>query len=388
MFVSHIKLQNWKNFKDAEADLARRVFIIGPNASGKSNLLDAFRFLGDLAEEGLSKAVESRGGVSPIRCLAARQSPSIALEVEISEGDGAPCWRYRVKFNQDANRTPQVRGERVIDLESNTVIIDRPTPFDEQDPILLTQTALEQISANREFRPVADFFRSISYQHIIPQVVRDPQGFSPRPVQDDPFGRDFLQRLWNTNQRTREAWLRRISNVLEKAVPQLRSLEVEMDEQGTPHLVGRYEHWRPHDARQDESQFSDGTLRLFGLMWAMFEGDGPLLLEEPELSLHTEVVKSLPQLLVQLQEEIRKMRRRSKADHQARQLLISTHSEEMLRDEGIGADEVLRIEPSQEGSVIKQPDESDREALKAGLTVADVFLPKSKPKNGQLAFSF
>jgi predicted ATPase len=207
-------------------------------------------------------------------------------------------------------------------------------------------------------------------------------------VQDDPFGRDFLQRLWNTNQRTREAWLRRISSVLEKAVPQLRSLEVEMDEQGTPHLVGRYEHWRPHDARQDESQFSDGTLRLFGLMWAMFEGDGPLLLEEPELSLHTEVVKSLPQLLVQLQEEIRKMRRRSKADHQARQLLISTHSEEMLRDEGIGADEVLRIEPSQEGSVIEQPDASDREALKAGLTVADVFLPKSKPKNGQLALSF
>jgi hypothetical protein len=60
----------------------------------------------------------------------------------------------------------------------------------------------------------------------------------------------------------------------------------------------------------------------------------------------------------------------------------------MLRDEGIGADEVLRIEPSQEGSVIEQPDASDREALKAGLTVADVFLPKSKPKNGQLALSF
>jgi predicted ATPase len=388
MFVSRLKLQNWKNFKDTKADLSRRMFIIGPNAAGKSNLLDAFRFLRDLSDKGLEKAVDARGGVSPIRCLAARQSPSIMLDVELSEANGTPRWRYRITFNQDAQRTPQVREERVTDLRSGKDLVERPDADDEQDPVRLTQTALEQIIANRDFRPVADFFRSISYQHIIPQVVRDPQGFSPGPVQDDPFGRDFLQRLWNTNQRTREAWLRRISIVLQKAVPQLRSLEVEMDQQGTPHLVGRYEHWRPHDARQDESQFSDGTLRLFGLMWAMFEGDGPLLLEEPELSLHTEVVRSLPQLLAQLQSEIRKMRRRSKTDYDARQLLISTHSEEMLRDEGIGAHEVLRIEPSPEGSVIEHPDEADREALKAGLTVADVILPKSRPKNGQLVFNF
>jgi predicted ATP-dependent endonuclease of OLD family len=40
MYISHIKVRNWKNFKDAEAPLGMRVFLIGPNASGKSNLLD------------------------------------------------------------------------------------------------------------------------------------------------------------------------------------------------------------------------------------------------------------------------------------------------------------------------------------------------------------
>jgi predicted ATPase len=51
------KIQNWKNFKKASASLSRRVFISGPNASGRSNFLDAFRFLRDVAGDGLHHAV-------------------------------------------------------------------------------------------------------------------------------------------------------------------------------------------------------------------------------------------------------------------------------------------------------------------------------------------
>lgn len=388
MFISRIELQNWKNFKSTEANLARRTFLIGPNASGKSNLLDAFRFLRDLAQDGLDQAVDDRGGVSNIRCLAARKSPNIAIDVVLSRSAEEPRWRYRIEFNQDNQRTPRVRTEIVQDLRTGKKIVDRPDEEDREDDVLLTQTALEQILANREFRAVAEFFDSVWYQHIIPQVVRDPQEFSPAPVKNDPFGRDVLQRIWDKNERTRQAWLRRISSVLKEAVPQLKGLEVEMDEQGTPHLIGRFEHWRAHDARQNESQFSDGTLRLFGLMWAMFEGKGPLLLEEPEISLHPEVVRKLPQLLVELQDEIRRMKRESLDDFEPRQLLISTHSDELLRDSGIGADEVLLIKPDKEGAVLKEPDQEDRIALRnEGLTVADVLLPKSGP-NGQLALDF
>ena len=388
MRVSEIHLQNWKNFKETTTRLSRRAFIIGPNASGKSNFLDALRFLRDVASDGLRQAVESRGGVSSIRCLAARESPSIVVGMTLSDGGGKAVWQYELEFNQHVNRGPEVRREEVVDLRSGhqEQVVKRPNADDREDAMLLTQTALEQIAANRAFREVADFFRSISYQHVIPQVVRDPQGFSPKPVENDPFGRDFLQRIWNTRRVTRDAWLRRISKALGKAVPQLNDLEVEMDEQGTPHLVGRFEHWRPHDARQDEWKFSDGTLRLFGLMWAVFEGNGPLLLEEPELSVHTEVVRHLPQLFEQLQEEIRKMKR--KGGYEKRQIIISTHAAELLRDPGIGAEEVLRIEPSSEGSRVEMPSKQARQALEAGLNVADVILPKSKPSNGQLTFNF
>ncbi len=43
MIITRLKLENWRNFTDVDIPLSDRAFIIGPNASGKSNLLDAIR---------------------------------------------------------------------------------------------------------------------------------------------------------------------------------------------------------------------------------------------------------------------------------------------------------------------------------------------------------
>jgi putative AbiEii toxin of type IV toxin-antitoxin system len=89
-----------------------------------------------------------------------------------------------------------------------------------------------------------------------------------------------------TPTRTQTSRLSRIANGLRVAVPQLQELELWRDDRGTPHLRGRYDHWRLRGAWQSERELSDGTLRLLGLLWAVLDGTGPLLLEEPELSLH------------------------------------------------------------------------------------------------------
>lgn len=367
MYISHVKLRNWKNFKDTESSLGMRVFLIGPNASGKSNLLDVFRFLHDLSTEGLRKSVDdARGGVSSIRCLSATRYSNIDIEVRVTGNEG-DVWIYRMVFNQDNLRRPILREETV--LRNGEILLKRPDKNDKTDPLLLTQTALEQISANQSFRELAEFFASISYQNILPQVLRDPREFSPQAVQDDPFGRDFLVRLWRTPARTRDARLRKITNALQSAVPQLTDLHVDIDDSGIPHLIGSYVHWRPHAAKQNESQFSDGTLRLFGLLWTVFEGSGPLLLEEPEISLHPEIVKRLPVMFYRINQS-RKVQR---------QIILSTHSEDLLSDKGIGAEEVLRLTPSADGTVIQGADEADRQAMRAGLTAADILLPKTAP---------
>ena len=78
MQVTRLQLENWRNFTHVDVRLQQRVFAAGPNASGKSNLLDAFRFLKEVTTRGggLEKAVSDRGGVSKIRCLAARRHSS------------------------------------------------------------------------------------------------------------------------------------------------------------------------------------------------------------------------------------------------------------------------------------------------------------------------
>ena len=374
MRFSRIELRNWRNFRSIRVELGDRAFLIGPNAAGKSNFLDAFRFLREVATEGLEKAVQIRGGVSGVRCLSARKYSNVDIEVEID--DDTSIWTYRLVFNQDNVSRPVVKEERVT--HNGLEVMSRHIADDKSDPELSRYTSLQQPVANQKFRVLAEFFRTISYQHLLPQVVRDPKGFSPIPVVDDPFGRDFLLRVWRTNPKSRDARLNKILQALRVAVPQLSGLRVEMDNSGAPHLVGAYEHWRSHAASQNEHEFSDGTLRLLGLLWVMFEGQGPLLLEEPEISLHPEVVRHIPAMFERIQ-RTRKTRR---------QVLISTHSEDLLSDKGIGAAEVVRLEPGKNGTLVRLATNDEMLAVEGGLSVADVILPKSPHGADQLPLVF
>ena len=57
-------------------------------------------------------------------------------------------------------------------------IVNRPTQEDDNDELRLTQTHLEQINANAEFREISKFLESILYLHLIPQLVRHPEAFA------------------------------------------------------------------------------------------------------------------------------------------------------------------------------------------------------------------
>ncbi|HTP52125.1 MAG TPA: AAA family ATPase [Anaeromyxobacteraceae bacterium] len=370
MQFNHVKLENWRNFVSVNAALDRRVFIVGANALGKSNFLDAFRFLRDIADPqgGFQRAVkDSRGSVSKIRSLYARRNPNVAVEVEI-DLDEAKAWSYRLEFTQDNQRQPIIKKEIV--RRGDNVVLTRPDDEDKSDPSRLTQTHLEQVSANKEFRQVARFLGSVRYLHLVPQLVRDPDRSAGRV--GDPFGGDFLvqlARMKKSNQRQLDSRLGKIKDALRVAVPQLKDLVLEPDERGVPHLKGLYEHWRPKAGWQLEDQFSDGTLRLLGLLWALLDGNAPLLLEEPELSLHEAVVRHIPSMMERVGRKVE------------RQTIVSTHSAEMLSDEGIGAESVLLLVPTREGTnvVAAAEDEQIRSLLEGGMTVAQAVLPRSAP---------
>lgn len=381
MVISRLVLKNWKNFKNLDVELQDRVFIVGANASGKSNLLDVFRFLRDIAKPGggLQKAVSERDGVTKIRSLAARANPNIEIEVHISEfGSRQVLWRYAIGITQQPRglRLPYISYEKVY--KGNKELLCRPNNDDKKDIARRTQTFLEQINANEEFREIARFFTNTLYLHLVPQLLKYPTAFTGPDLPDDPFGKGFLERVAKVKEKSRAARLKNIQSALKMAVPQLTELKF-TTEQGYPHLEALYEHWRPGAGKQKEDQFSDGTLRLIGLLWALQEGDSLLLLEEPELSLNGAIVSKLAPLIYKLQKP------------RKRQVIISSHSSDLLNDRGISLNEVIVLQPATEGTraIIASSIPDVRNMLNAGMTPGAAILPRIKPKNiNQLSFEF
>lgn len=369
MRFTSVRLENWRNFRQADVSLELRTFLVGPNASGKSNFLDSFKFLRDVASVGggLQDAVRRRGGVSRIRSLAARKQPDIAIRVDVGTSENPRVWRYELAFSQDTRKRAVLKEEQV--WSGDKLIFERPDSFDASDPERRTQTSLEQVNLNRDFRDLAEFFAAVRYLHIVPQLIREPDRSVGRP--NDPFGGDFLDQVASTPKKTRDARLKKILGVARVAVPQLEELRLEADAKGAWHLIGRYQHWRPHGAWQNEHDLSDGTLRLFGLLWAALETGGPLLLEEPELSLHPEVVRRVPQMFARIQRRL------------GRQFIVSTHSTELLHDRGIGLDEVLLLQPAAEGTAVRPAEDflEVRELLAGGLSVGEAVIPRTRPAN-------
>lgn len=379
MLITRLKLKNWRNFRDVDVPLGPRTYLIGANASGKSNLLDLFRFLRTLAQTeggGLQKALKERGGLTKLRSLHARKDPEVRIEVELSDSPSAevPTWRYVLAFKSEGKGQQRVliSEERVEHLGQE--LLNRPNQDDLQDLQRLTQTHLEQINNNEPFRALVEDFSATTYLHLVPQLLKHGGEISARVMEHDPFGQGLMQRIAQTNKRTREARLRRIAQALAQAVPLFSELRFAQDEvTGLWHLEANFTHWRVHGSWQKEDQFSDGTLRLIGLLWALQEGDGLLLLEEPELSLNDGIVEHIPLM-------IDRVLRGLKKPTSARQVLISTHSEVLL-SQVTDPQSVLLIEPGVNGSTVRQPAPDELQAMEHGLNPAEVLLPKTKPQS-------
>jgi predicted ATPase len=255
-------------------------------------------------------------------------------------------------------------------------ILNRPDKGDSEDKERLTQTHLEQINANMDFRAISKFLETIMYLHLIPQLLRYPEAFSGAGIPGDPFGRSFLERVARTPEPTRKSRLKKIEEALRLAVPQLNELTAVKDTRGVPHLEAVYKHWRAKGAKQREDQFSDGTLRLIGLLWSLLEGESPLLLEEPEISLNAAIVSKIPALIFRMQRQ------------KKRQIFISTHSFDMLSDKGVGGKEVVMLTPGEKGTTVEVAGsiKEVQRLLEGGMSVADAVLPRTAPPNvSQLA---
>lgn len=378
MIISKIELFNWKNFHRCEVGVQERCFVVGANAAGKSNFIDALRFLRDVAKQGggLQTAVRVRGGITKIRCLAAREQSNVKLAIELSESDSRElCWHYELNFKHTGGgiRENQVKivSEKVFSGREQRYVLDRSAETLGEDEETLKYTYLEQPNANKDFRVIQQFLQNVEYLNVVPQMVRESASSSYSGDKEDYYGRNFLKRLALLNDNTRRSYFRKINEFLKLAVPQLEELSFVKDEIGVPHLEARYVHWRARGSKQQEMQFSDGTLRLIGFLFALIDSNGVLLLEEPEINLHPGIVAQFPEFIAKIQ----------RVKKGGRQVFITTHSYDILSNEGIAPEEVLLLTNSPEGTEVEvlSDVEKAKNILAAGFSMADVVMPLTKP---------
>lgn len=363
MIIKRLIAQNWRNFQHIDVQLSERQFIVGPPASGKSNLLDIFRCLREIAADagGFQNAIAARGGTAQLRCFTAKPDAAIALEIHLAPNAAAPAtWRYAIGFCQVP---PTLTHEQV--WQGDKLLLARPTAEDEKTPERLTRSVLER-NSEAAYSELTHFFQAITELQLSPKLRHFPDGIQQDTAANNPNGQGvnaLLERIASADEETRRARLKTIEAGLTLAVPQFAQLAFIRDAvTGHPHLQARYSHWPPQAGWQREDRFSDGTLRLIGLLWALLESDSVLLLEEPEHSLNPEIVSQFAPIFWGMQAR------------KEQQVLISTQSDVMLAEPGIDSTEVLMLTPTETGTTAKlAADIEDVQVLlNAGLTADEV----------------
>lgn len=103
MHIDRIHVQSYRSLYDVTFEPGTFRLLVGPNNAGKTNLLDALHFLGEVHRYGISTAVGRKGGFENIAHRHQRRAKrpiSFDVTATVSEDDLRPARR----------RTPARRG--------------------------------------------------------------------------------------------------------------------------------------------------------------------------------------------------------------------------------------------------------------------------------------
>ena len=388
--LTHIAITNWRNFAHIEFDLASRLFVVGPNSSGKTNLLAALRFLSDVARLGLAAASENWGG--PERYFrSGTDSASFTVTADVDT--------RQVTYDLSLQRLTGIPGENV--LEGDQLRILEPRVLDDRadlfswkdvaessgdDPahgregeadtsflppeyvdekLLIDGEEVPFIHDSKQVRLGASYIRKLlaGIRYIHP----NPKKMLARADRYDPDnGTGFFQHVGRFSDQQLDAVVDRIRPIMASVVPEIPNLSYQRMGLGTELVFYSDTPVRGASGVYSHEQFSEGTLRLLGLLFDLAtlpRDTSVVLIEEPETFLQASVVRSLPSLLAEV------------AMNRDVQMVISTHSPELIDSELVLPSQVLVLRSENGETMGELLSQSNDPRIKA---VVSAGLPKSQ----------
>jgi len=362
-----VKLKNYKSIAACDVQLGPLTFLVGPNGSGKSNFLDALHFVRDALMDSLDSALNWRGGLNQVRRRPSEHSTHFGFRLEFQLASGETGY---YAFNVGARSAGGYEVQReecalngvghspYFHVEAGRVVQCSEPTF---PAVTADRLALVSSSGLTVFRPVFDALTSMGFYNLDPNVIRRLQNFqNDRLLKSD--GENIssvvghLIRVAPQNKVLVEEYLNRVVPSVHgvELVPlgPVESLSFQQDIAGSPH---------PFLAMN----MSDGTLRAFGILVALFQdtgSQGPTLvgIEEPEIALHPAAAGALREAF------------RHATEHT--QVLVTSHSPELLDDELIPADALIAVVADSGVSKLAPIDSASREMLRQRLYTAGELL--------------
>jgi predicted ATPase len=377
VFVRRLTLRNYKSIEACKLDLGPLTFLVGPNGSGKSNVLDSLRLVAESLRTSLDHALRDRGTIKEVRRRSGGHPNHFAVRVDFTLPNAASGhYGFQVAAKESGGFEVQIEECSIINLTNglgeNHYRVERGRVVSSSLPLAPAafpdRLFLVAASGLREFRPLYDALSGMEVYNLNPKEIAAMQ----KPDAGELLRRDGSNAA-SVFQKLPEDARSRVKSYLARIVKGVADVETQiLGSQETVEFRQAVKGQR-HPWRFLAASMSDGTLRGFGILLALFQTTAgrpgaPLLigLEEPEMALHP---AASAVLLAALREA-----------SASTQILVTSHSPELLDDNAIPTDALLAIDNAEGITRIAPIDEAGRSVLKDKL-----FTPGELLRQNQLA---
>ncbi|MFJ9380185.1 AAA family ATPase [Streptomyces sp. NPDC101455] len=390
MFLTRVRVENFRSIAACDVALGPLTVLSGPNAAGKSNFMDALRFVRDALRSTPAQALEPRGGLEEVlhRSPAGRQAGYFRIRLSMripspdSETDPATfdaSYAVEVGASPEHDGRPAVRHEELTVLGQTYLLSAPPVPGQQQPESWQEDLVLARSPrSNRELYQVSRRLHSMRFYELRTPVLRDidqtrrRRGDIVLGERGDSLAR-VLRFLTLHTPWAKETIDGYISTMIENAA----GLDgKEFDEADLAYVVGRFIE-DGTEKQVDRRSLSDGTLRLAGVLAALYQpralnGSIPFVgIEEPEISLHPPMLGALYDALLG-------------ASHNT-QVMVTTQSADLLDNPAAEPDHLLVVRDDGHGSTIGPIDQAGRRLLADGVLTLPELLRSGEMRPGDNA---
>ncbi len=366
ILIDRFAVKNFRSIRECDVELAPLTFFIGANASGKTSFMDAILFVSSALRDSLEKAVASRGGMSHILHQPIAPPASCSFNFYLSSARGfagefhldlrvTDGWTLSVAREQCLIQNPS--GDRHYYAVENGVVKGSAAVF---PAVSEGRIFLSNASGLPEFRSIFDFLSGItSTEPALPGIhdlVRQLNAITRRrQAGGEEVGlgqrfRDFAKR-----QPDRLEIVQQYLRVIAPPFDHIDVVEtngslmlqfVEIDKAGVcaPFQVG---------------QASAGLVNAAEVMLELFDlpnhgkPTSAVIVEEPEAFLHPGAIQVMRDGFVEAS--------------RTRQVLVTTHSPDLLDDSSISPEWIRIVQRDEDGTHVDMPDAGTQSVIRDQL---------------------